>query len=264
MCLGRIDASSFMRIVSYNILDGGLGRADPLAEIIEAQRADVVVLIEADNGDVVERIAKRLDMESIIGQGRQHTAAVLSRWAMVESINHGAVHDKPDCLLEATIRAPGGGEWIMGAVHLRARALEADEAERERELAVLLGIFESHRRAGRPHLLAGDFNSNSPIQRIDVEKVKRTTREAWQANGKQIPRRVVQKLLEAGYVDTLVAAHPEAAPVAASFTTQHPGQRVDYIFVHGIDTRRVQDAWIEQDRLAKYASDHFPIGVEIV
>jgi endonuclease/exonuclease/phosphatase family metal-dependent hydrolase len=36
---------------------------------------------------------------------------------------------------------------------------------------------------------------------------------------------------------------------------------VDYIFTFGIDSPR--DAWIEQDRLARYASDHFPVGVEI-
>ena len=48
-----------------------------------------------------------------------------------------------------------------------------------------------------------------------------------------------------------------------SFNTQHPGQRVDYIFTHGVDAKAVRSAWIETDRLAKYASDHFPIGAEI-
>ena len=37
-----------MRIVSYNILDGGVGRADPIAEVLLAQRPDVVGLVEAD------------------------------------------------------------------------------------------------------------------------------------------------------------------------------------------------------------------------
>ena len=35
-----------MRLVSYNILDGGTGRADKLADVIAAQRADLVALIE--------------------------------------------------------------------------------------------------------------------------------------------------------------------------------------------------------------------------
>ena len=43
----------------------------------------------------------------------------------------------------------------------------------------------------------------------------------------------------------------------------HTGQRVDYIFAHGIDPNRIRDAWAEHDRLARYASDHFPIGAEI-
>ena len=36
-----------MRICSYNILDGGEGRADPLAEVILAQRPDIVAIVEA-------------------------------------------------------------------------------------------------------------------------------------------------------------------------------------------------------------------------
>ena len=49
-----------MRLVSYNILDGGVGRADPIAEILQAQNADIVVLLEADDLSVVERIAGEL------------------------------------------------------------------------------------------------------------------------------------------------------------------------------------------------------------
>ena len=78
-----------------------------------------------------------------------------------------------------------------------------------------------------------------------------------------MPRRVISKVLEAGYVDTLAARHELYAATTGTFTTQTPGQRVDYIFTHGIDRSRIRDAWIEYDRLAKYASDHFPIGVEI-
>src|SRR5436190_5414970 len=93
-----------VRFFSYNILDGGEGRADPLAEVIEAQRADCVALIEADNRDVLERISKRLQMHLIVAQGRRHAVALLSRFAIVSSTNHAIAHDKPDCLLEALVR----------------------------------------------------------------------------------------------------------------------------------------------------------------
>jgi exonuclease III len=148
-------------------------------------------------------------------------------------------------------------------VHLHAGAFEQDEHVRERELDSVLDAFEGYRRDNRPHLLAGDFNANAPHQRIDPSKCKPKTQRAWQENGGDVPRRVVRRLLDAGYVDTLRAADEQKAATDVSFTTRHPGQRVDYVFSFGIEPRRIRDAWIEKDRLAKYASDHYPVGVEI-
>jgi exodeoxyribonuclease III len=255
-----------MRIVSYNILDGGEGRADPLAEVIEAQRPDIVALIEADHGEVLARIAKRLDMDTILGQGVNHSVAILSRWPIAESINHSAKvesDERPRCLLEALILEPSGQQWTIGAVHLHPRAAEADEEFRRREIDSLLSIFEPHRLASRPHLLVGDFNANSPVQDIDPERCKESTREAWRQNGGHIPRTAIAKLLAAGYTDTLHGLHPDRAASQGTFTTQYPGQRVDYIFTHSIPRDRLKAAWIEHDRLAKYASDHYPVAAEL-
>src|SRR5271168_1666381 len=108
-----------MRLITYNILDGGEGRADPLAEVIKAQRPDVVVLIEADVPAVVERIASRLKMDFISAEGRRHGAAILSRWRIIESVNHSLLRDEfSDAVLEATVAEPNGAEWTLAAVHL--------------------------------------------------------------------------------------------------------------------------------------------------
>lgn len=253
-----------MRLVSYNILDGGEGRADPLAEVIEAQRPDVVALVEADNAAVVERIAGRMKMEFILAQGRRHGAAILARGPILESANHSLLREEfSDCVLEATVAGPHGAQWTLAAVHLHPRARREDEARREREIEGILDIFARHRKESRAHLLAGDFNANSPIQEVDPQKCKARTREDIAANGGVLPRSAIQKLLDAGYVDSLQARHGAEAGRIGSFTTQFPGQRVDYIFVHGFESGRVKEAKVEQDRLAKYASDHFPAVVEI-
>src|SRR5512144_1998793 len=81
----------FMRIVSYNILDGGVGRADPLAEVVLAQRPDIVALVEADDWGVVERLASRLNMDFSYASGGKKGAAVLSRWNFRQSIDHAAL-----------------------------------------------------------------------------------------------------------------------------------------------------------------------------
>ena len=249
-----------MRVVSYNILDGGVGRADPLAEILIAQRAGVIGLVEADDPDVVDRIAKRLDVDFLVGRGREgHAVALLARGEIVESINHAAMRaDGPRCFLEATVQMEKGPVTI-GLLHLSAHAGDADEDARMAEIAVVLHTFAAHRRDGRPHLLMGDFNSNSPVAEVDPEKLKPRSRREFDANGAALPRRVIRAILDAGYVDTLHARHPADAASAATFTTHHPGQRVDYIFAHGLTP---VGAWVERDRLATYASDHHPVGAE--
>jgi endonuclease/exonuclease/phosphatase family metal-dependent hydrolase len=253
-----------MRLISYNILEGGAGRADLLTEVIASQRPDVIALVEADDGGVVERIAARLKMDFIHAPGNEHASALLSRFPIRQTINHGALSSGlKNSLLEATIIRPDGSELVVGVLHFRAGAFEEDEAEREKELQIVLDLFQPYRQRGTPHLLCGDFNANSPIQQIDPARCKPKTRDAWEKNGGTIPRRVVQKLLDSGYVDTLAALRPAEAPTLASFTTQYPGQRVDYIFAFGVEPARLADAWIEQDRLATYASDHYPIGAAI-
>jgi endonuclease/exonuclease/phosphatase family metal-dependent hydrolase len=252
-----------MRLFSYNVLDGGEGRADPLAEVIEAQRADVVALIEADNTDVIERISKRLAMDYVRAEGKEHAVCLLSRWPIVETVNHAALRNDVPCLLEALARDPSGTEWPIGVLHLTPHAREGDERQRETEIGGVLEVFACHRAARRPHLLVGDFNANSPVQRIDPGMLYPKSKQAWDENGGQIPRRVIQKVLDEGYLDSLHAGRADYASTHGTFTTQYPGQRLDFIFTHSLDSSRIRSAWIEYDRLAKYASDHFPIGVEI-
>lgn len=253
-----------MRLLSYNILDGGEGRADPLAEVMLAQRADIVAVVEADDVDVQQRIQRRLKMDFIAGESKKHQAALYSRWRIAESINHSALHPELEgSYLEVKVLEPTGRAWEIGVVHMPAHAREEDEVKREKELATLLKFFEPHRNQNRPHLLVGDFNSNSPVQNIDLSRCKESTREEAKANGGSLPRRVVQTILNAGYIDTLHTFDPDLATNHGTFSTQFPGQRVDYIFAFGFARPQVKSAWIEYDRLAKYASDHFPVGVEI-
>ena len=254
-----------MRLISYNILDGGAGRAEALGDVIEAQRPDLVALVEADDPAVVERLARRLEMDALHAAGNTHASALLSRWPIRESINHAPL--RPDelekSLLEATVAEPRSGrQWVVGVVHLHAHGTEEAERRRERELDVVLGAFAGHRAAGRPHLLCGDFNANAPHQRIDPLKCKPRTQREWADNG-GLPRRVVRRLLDAGYRDSLFEVDPDAGAALGTFNTQSPGQRVDYIFTFGLDRPKLRRAWVVYDAPAKEASDHYPVGLEL-
>src|SRR5438128_2275762 len=108
-----------MRLVSYNILDGGEGRADPLAEVIQAQNPDIVALVEAIDLTVLERIARRLGMDYVQAPGSDGASALLSRWTIRDSVNHSLLRPGlTKSVLEATVLAPAGSAWPMGVVHL--------------------------------------------------------------------------------------------------------------------------------------------------
>ena len=111
-----------------------------------------------------------------------------------------------------------------GNLHLHARETLADEEERLRELPGVFAIGELFR--GRPHVLAGDFNAYHPGQVVEVEKLREKTRERIAKQGWGVPREVVRRVLERGYVDGH-ALHHEAREYGTSFTTSHPAARVD-------------------------------------
>jgi endonuclease/exonuclease/phosphatase family metal-dependent hydrolase len=203
-----------VRLVSYNILNGGEGRADPLAEVLIAQRPDIVVLLEADDAAVLDRIALRLRMDHIHFRGSARATAVLSRWSFTETIDHAVFQtalEQPH--FEASVEDPNGRAWRVTSRRATHRRSSADDS---------------------PHLLVGNFD--------EAES---------------------SKLLRNGYSDTLAMVDEPAARTSNTFPTQYPTERVDRIFTFGFDHARIRDAWVEQDRLAKYASDHFPVGVEI-
>lgn len=203
-----------MRIVSYNIMNGGEGRADPLAEVIEAQWPDIVGLVEADDLTVLERIANRLKVDYIHAAGARQAVALLSRWPIERSINHAAIIPIGDgCLLEAAIAAPEG-RMVVGVVDL---------IEEQSEIAGVLAAFQTP-----PRLLMGSMRAGS-----------------------------AGALLNSGFRDL------HAIVPAATFPTSAPNERRDFIFAQDIEPASVQSAWTENDRLARYASDHFPVGVEL-
>lgn len=255
--------SSPLRVLAYNILDGGTGRADPLIEVIAASNPDLVVLVEATDPDVLTRAARRLGMDLVQGPSHDDGVAVLTRGVVVATINHALLSPSssrpPRALLEVRLRL-GPTPWTLFALHLTAKATLHAEQLRLAELQAVLDLARPLRDAGTPHLLAGDFNANSPRQHIRPDLCTPATRQAALAQGGIIPRDAISRLEAAGYIDTLAAANPALAQTAGTFSTQHPGQRVDYIFAFAA---RVRSAWIETDRLATYASDHYPVGAEL-
>lgn len=247
-----------MRFLTYNILDGGIGRADPLAEVMLANDPDVVALIEAEDDEQVRRIAARLQMDVVPGPGRSRQCVLLSRLPITSSVNHGLAEAGPRACLECEVNG-----LPIAVVHLHPHRPVHDEKLRLGELAHVLERLERHRASGRPHVVMGDFNSVSPAQRIEESRLRPNDLHGLRENDNQLPRDVVQTMLDAGYLDVFAQLNPKTVAHAGTLDTMHAGLRVDYVFSWGFPTEALIWAKIETDRLAKYASDHFPVCAEL-
>ncbi|MEP7198228.1 MAG: endonuclease/exonuclease/phosphatase family protein, partial [Chloroflexota bacterium] len=73
-----------MRLLTYNIWDGGGERAALIAEVIASANPDIVLLNEADDERVVAQLAKRLAYDHVWarGSGDKHIA-LLTRLPIV-------------------------------------------------------------------------------------------------------------------------------------------------------------------------------------
>ena len=74
-----------VRLLTYNIREGGVGRADEIAEVIRAANPDVVALQEARDPAVVERIAQIWPDSRSRARERLHSTGFLSRVPVLDS-----------------------------------------------------------------------------------------------------------------------------------------------------------------------------------
>ncbi|MGN6369476.1 MAG: endonuclease/exonuclease/phosphatase family protein [Phycisphaerae bacterium] len=257
-----------MKIMAYNILEGGEGRIDPLAEVIRLADPDVVMVAEAWEEGLFQKLADRVGRGGVIvdrfraenPRNKEGAVGVLSKLKIVEAVNHAALDGrftKGAC--HVVLETKTGKLPIVG-VHLHARETIADEEERLKELPGVFAIGELFR--GRPHVIAGDFNAYHPAQIVEAEKLREKTKGRISKQGWEVPRDVVREILERGYVDAHALHHPPAE-FGTSFTTSHPAARVDYVFVTPELCGQVKGCEVFKPEMARFASDHFPVVCEL-
>jgi len=249
-----------MRIATYNILDGGLGRLDPIAETLKVIDADVVAVIEANDVDGIAYIAGKLGYEYVVAESpttRFHVA-MLSRLPIVEAVNLGVRRRQ---LSRAALRATVGDgdeamQWLV--VHLDS-GLGADvEANRVREMQWLLADLADD---GLRRVIAGDLNTNAPYHPVDTDAATPDVQQRLADDPTLIRHDLVDALVADGWVDAYARVHP-GNPVH-TFSTAYASTRLDYIFVDDALAGRVIDAGVETRGFAPYCSDHFPLWADL-
>ena len=242
-----------MRILSYNIWRGGIGREDRLAAVIQQTDPDVVVLQEAVNQEAVARIAETAGLAHYMSAAGR-SLAFMSRAPVL----HYAWH-KPRRSRHAFLEiVPVEGCRLFG-VHLSAVHSAWTEQRRVFELRALLASIASHQSGF--HMLVGDFNTLAPGEVLDASLLPRRLRMLVWLSGGGIRWRTIKRILDAGYVDGFRLLNPDVP--GSTFPTWNPHLRLDYAFAPSGFATRLKRCEVVTTDPANTASDHFPILVEI-
>jgi exodeoxyribonuclease-3 len=243
-----------VRILSYNIRHGGLGREREIAAVIRQTNADLVVLQEAVHQDAVARIADTAGLAHFVSAAGR-SLAFLSR----APVAHYEWH-KPRLSRHAFLEiVPIDDGCRVFGVHLSAVHAAWTEQRRVFELGALLASIARHQHGC--HLLIGDFNTLAPGEVLDLDLLPQRLRALVWLSGGRIRWRTIRRILDAGYRDGFRSAHPDVA--GFTFPTWNPHLRLDYVFVPAALADRLRSVEVVTGPEAKAASDHFPVLVEI-
>jgi exodeoxyribonuclease-3 len=253
-----------VRLLTYNIREGGVGRAEQIAEVIAAASPDVVALQEARDPAVIERVATLAGFP-FSGARPAHSTGFLSRlpvlaydWRHPPRTRHA--------LLEIAL---ADGLPRVFVLHLRAWFSRWSEQQRARELRGLLdGIRDQlvrERHAFAFHVLAGDFNALAPGELFDSSPMPAWIRGMVWLSGRDIARSTIEMMRADGYADAWRTVHPDSEREPGyTFPVWNPHVRLDYVFTPTAYASRVRACEVRREPdVVRTASDHFPLLVEL-
>ena len=245
-----------LRLLSYNIRFGGLGREQALAHMIIAAAPDLVVFQEATRPEVIERIAEATEFPYWAAR-RNHSIGFLSRHEVEYHEWHypaGARHSFLEII-------PAGGEARVFGLHLSARFSKWDERRRTREIRSLLDGIKRHQEGF--HVLVGDFNTLAPGEALNIDRMPAWIRALIWISGRKLQRETIQMMLDAGYNDGYRMLHPDVK--GYTFPTWDPHVRLDYVFVPKAFSKRLLTCEVicEPKDQVRAASDHCPLITEL-
>jgi exodeoxyribonuclease III len=243
-----------LRVLTYNIQRGGVGREAAIAAVINRADPHLVLLQEASRPDVVARLAEATSMiESGAYRGRSlaflsRVPLKASRWVRPRWSQHAFLELT---LADFSLRVIG--------VHLSAVHAAWTEARRVRELRALLAAIA--RDVPEHHIVVGDFNTLAPDERLDFSRLPRRLRLLVWLSGGRIRWQTIAIMLGAGYADGFRQLQPTEP--GFTFPTWDPHVRLDYAFVPKSLAVALTHCEVLTGTPTAAASDHFPLRVDL-
>jgi exodeoxyribonuclease III len=247
--------------MTYNILDGGHTREHEIVEVIRTASPNVVVLQEVIDEDALRSMAHHLQMKDFLADGnRDRRVALLSQLPIENFKSCHPVFPIWHNFIEATIRAPSGEVFRLIGVHLVANPWIVFEFWRLLEILYILRHIRQY--SNEPCLMAGDFNSVAPGDRVIRSTMPIRLKFILWSQGNRVYRFALQTLLSSEFIDCFRLKNS----TDDGFTLPPPAPtiRLDYGFINPAMEKYVKNCWVvrEPHNVTK-ASDHYPVMVEL-
>lgn len=248
-----------MKIVSYNIQDGGIGREPLILKAIKQFDADLIILQEVTNLHLVEEISTKCNMFHYVARGNGKRSLVLLSKHHVNYFKSFHPFPLKHTLLEAKLERDHQEISFFG-VHLAAYPFLPFEVWRLLEIYIILS--RTKRLGAKNIIMCGDFNSVAPSDAVSLDHIPRWMKVILiLTQGGSFPRYVIRYLYRAGLLDCYKELNNDAG---YTLPTLNPHIRLDYFFISQSLKDKINKCQvIMEPDILKLASDHFPILLAI-
>lgn len=254
-----------MKLMTYNILNGGEDRLRFIIEVISKENPDFLVINEVNGFDKnhnqkLNKFAEQIGLTyfnlSLSGEYDYHTA-IFSKYPFVK-IEQLKLMRNAGILV--TIKTNLGNLSIAG-IHLTPYTEDLRLKE--------IDLITNQQKQYENKIIMGDLNSLSKTDNYNQELIREFNNyqlEKFTTDGK-FRFDVINKITSLDYLDTATIFNQQkvnTVPTKANQDSAHMANiRVDYIFVSESLKYKVKNYSVIKNSLTEKASDHYPIIVEL-
>ena len=249
-----------MKVMTYNILDGGEGRKKAILEVIRSIQPDIVILQEVYTPDFLQDLATVLDMEPFFATGnKKRRVALLSRLPIRTAKSHHPVFPIWRNVVEADIEYKPNKTLRVIGVHPKASLGILSEWWRWWEAKHTLKHINSH--SSKPCLIAGDFNAIAPGDSIVMETMPQWLKLILRLQGNRTYQFSIREYLSNGFIDSF--RYLNGGEAGFTLPPPNPNSRLDYVFVNSNLKDYLKKCWVVREPIVvEKASDHYPVVAE--
>ena len=249
-----------MKIMTYNILNGGAGREQLILSVIQSIQPDIVILQEVYTPKFLQDLADALEMEPFFANGNQKRRVALLSHLPIRSVkSHHPILPIWRNVVASEIEYQPGQYLHLFGIHPKADLGIISEGWRWLEARQILSYVSAYEN--KPCLIAGDFNAIAPGDSIRMEMLPWWLKLKIRLQGNRAYHFSIQAYMAAGFTDCFRYLNQDEA--GYTLPPPDPNSRLDYIFVNSALKLFLKRSWVvRQPSVVEDASDHYPVVAE--